>query len=103
MKDIKCLEGILLGATDVDQETANQDLLQLHSIEIKEYFSVCNNPISSYSLKNFDIEIQYIRRPNMLENIEPRPDIVISAGDILVIIGTQENLNLFEKYTINGE
>jgi CPA2 family monovalent cation:H+ antiporter-2 len=54
-------------------------------------------------LKNFDVEIQYIRRPNMLENIEPRPDIVLSAGDILVIIGTQENLNLFEKYTINGE
>ena len=70
---------------------------------IKEYFSVCNNPISSLSFKDFDVEIQYIRRPNMLENIEPRPDIVISAGDILVIIGTQENLNLFEKYTINGE
>ena len=28
----------------------------------------------------------------MLENIEPRPDIVISAGDILVIIGTQDKL-----------
>jgi len=27
----------------------------------------------------------------------------LTAGDILVIIGTQENLNLFEKYTINGE
>jgi Trk K+ transport system NAD-binding subunit len=39
----------------------------------------------------------------MFENIEPRSDIVLSAGDILVVIGTQENLNLFEKYTINGE
>ena len=95
--------GYFAGATDVDQEASSQDLPKLHSIEIKEYFSVCNNKISSMSLKNFDIEIQYIRRPNMLENIEPRPDIVISAGDILVIIGTQDNLNLFEKYTINGE
>lgn len=99
----KMFRGYFAGATDADQETANQDLLQLHSVEIKEYFSVCNNPISSLSFKDFDVEIQYIRRPNMLENIEPRPDIVISAGDILVIIGTQENLNLFEKYTINGE
>ena len=56
-----------------------------------------------YLNPHFDVEIQYIRRPNMLENIEPRPDIILSAGDILVIIGTQENLNLFEKYTINGE
>jgi len=95
--------GYFAGATDVDQETSSQDLPQLHSVEIKEYFSICNNSISNLSLKNFDIEIQYIRRPNMLENIEPRPDIILSAGDILVIIGTQENLNLFEKYTINGE
>ncbi len=39
----------------------------------------------------------------MLENIEPRSDIIISKDDILVILGTQENLNLFEKYIINGE
>ena len=99
----KMFRGYFAGATDVDQEASSQDLPKLHSIEIKEYFSICNNKISSMSLKNFDIEIQYIRRPNMLENIEPRSDIVISAGDILVIIGTQDNLNLFEKYTINGE
>ena len=41
-------------------------------------------------MKSFDIEIQYIRRPNMLENIEPRPDILISSDDILVIVGTQD-------------
>ena len=95
--------GYFAGATDVDQDPYSQDLPQLHSVEIKEYFSICNNTIANLSLRNFDIEIQYIRRPNMLENIEPRPDIVLSAGDILVIIGTQENLNLFEKYSINGE
>jgi len=99
----KMFRGYFAGATDVDQEVSSQDLPQLHSVEIKEYFSICNNSISNLPLKNFDVEIQYIRRPNMLENIEPRPDIVLSAGDILVVIGTQENLNLFEKYTINGE
>ena len=99
----KMFRGYFAGATDVDKETSSQDLPQLNSVEIKEYFSICNNAISNLSLKNFDVEIQYIRRPNMLENIEPRPDIILSAGDILVIIGTQENLNLFEKYTINGE
>jgi CPA2 family monovalent cation:H+ antiporter-2 len=99
----KMFRGYFSGATDVDSESANQDLLQLHSIEIKEYFYANHNKISELFIKNCDIEIQYIRRPNMLENIEPRPDIVISSGDILVVVGTQVNLNLFEKYVINGD
>ncbi|MBT5573534.1 MAG: potassium transporter [Nitrosomonadales bacterium] len=99
----KMFRGYFAGETDVGDETSNQDLLQLHSIEIKEYFSMNDSPISKLSLKNFDVEIKYIRRPNMLENIQPRPDIVISAGDVLVVIGTQENIDLFEKYIINGD
>jgi CPA2 family monovalent cation:H+ antiporter-2 len=95
--------GYFAGATDVDSESVNQDLLQLHSIEIKEYFFANNKTISELIIKSFDIELQYIRRPNMLENIEPRPDILISSDDILVIVGTQINLNLFEKYVINGD
>ncbi len=99
----KMFRGYFAGATDIDSENVNQDLLQLHSIEIKDYFYANNNSLSALLIKNFDIEIQYIRRPNMLENIEPRSDIVLSTDDILVILGTQENLNLFEKYIINGE
>jgi CPA2 family monovalent cation:H+ antiporter-2 len=99
----KMFRGYFAGATDVDSENVNQDLLQLHSIEIKDYFHASNNSISELFSKNFDIEIQYIRRPNMLENIEPRSDIIISTGDVLVIIGTQVNLSLFEKYIINGD
>ena len=99
----KMFRGYFAGATDVDSENVNHDLLQLHSIEIKDYFYASNKLISMLIIKKFDIEVQYIRRPNMLENIEPRSDIIITAGDILVILGTQENLNLFEKYIINGE
>lgn len=99
----KMFRGYFAGATDVDSESVNQDLLQLHSIEIKEYFFANNKTISELIIKSFDIELQYIRRPNMLENIEPRPDILISSDDILVIVGTQINLNLFEKYVINGD
>ena len=38
----------------------------------------------------------------MLEDVEPREDIVLSGGDIIVILGLQKDLNLFEKYVING-
>ena len=39
----------------------------------------------------------------MLENIEPHADIVLSSGDIIVILGLQVDLNIFEKYVINGK
>ena len=65
----KMFRGYFAGATDVDSESVTQDLLQLHSIEINEYFFANNKTIYKLMKNNFDIEIQYIRRPNMLENI----------------------------------
>ena len=60
-------------------------------------------PTKIIPLKEFNIEIQHLRRPNMLENIEPHTDIVLSSGDIIVILGLQVDLNIFEKYVINGK
>ena len=62
-----------------------------------------NKSIKSIPLKEFNIEIQHLRRPNMLENIEPHADIILSSGDIIVILGLQVDLNIFEKYVINGK
>jgi len=98
----KMFRGYFVGATDLDQEKNIQDCLQLHSIEIKEYFFVKDKSIKNLPWKKFNIEIQYLRRPNMLEDVEPREDIVLSGGDIIVILGLQKDLNLFEKYVING-
>jgi CPA2 family monovalent cation:H+ antiporter-2 len=48
-------------------------------------------------------EVKYLRRPNMLEDIEPRDDIVLSSRDILVVIGTADKLNALEKYILTGK
>tara|TARA_B110001450_G_C17440568_1_gene407758 strand:- start:114 stop:737 length:624 start_codon:yes stop_codon:yes gene_type:complete len=98
----KMFRGFFAGETDLDQDNNLQERFQLHSIEIDKYFFVVNRPIKSIPLKEFNIEIQHLRRPNMLENIEPREDIVLSSGDIIVILGLQADLNIFEKYVING-
>ena len=39
----------------------------------------------------------------MLEDIEPRDDIVLSSRDILVVIGTSDKLNALEKYILTGK
>ena len=99
----KMFRGFFVGETDLDQENNLQERFQLHSIEINKYFFVVNKSIKSIPLKEFNIEIQHLRRPNMLENIEPHADIVLSSGDIIVILGLQADLNIFEKYVINGK
>jgi len=99
----KMFRGFFAGETDLDQENNLQERFQLHSIEINKFFFVINKSIKSIPLKEFNIEIQHLRRPNMLENIEPHEDIVLSSGDIIVILGLQADLNIFEKYVINGK
>jgi Trk K+ transport system NAD-binding subunit len=39
----------------------------------------------------------------MLEDIEPRNDIVLSSGDVLVILGNADKLNALEKYILTGK
>ena len=39
----------------------------------------------------------------MLENIDPRPDIILQNGDVIVILGLQKNINDFEKYISSGK
>ena len=99
----KIFRGFFAGETDLDQDNNLQEQFQLHSIEIDKYSFVVNKSIKSIPLKEFNIEIQHLRRPNMLENIEPHTDIVLSSGDIIVILGLQVDLNIFEKYVINGK
>ena len=99
----KMFRGYFVGATDLDQENNIQDRLQLHSVEIKKYFFIKGKLINTLPLKRFNIEIQYLRRPNMLEDVEPREDIKLDIGDTIVILGLQKDLNLFEKYAITGK
>jgi CPA2 family monovalent cation:H+ antiporter-2 len=51
----------------------------------------------------FSVELKYLRRPNMLEDIEPRDDIVLSSGDVLVVLGIADKLNALEKYILTGK
>ena len=39
----------------------------------------------------------------MLEDIEPRANIKLSKGDVIVILGLPNDLIEFEKFTINGK
>ena len=91
-----------MGASEARDDLLGQDQLQLHSIEVKNNFYILNKQINEIPFEEFNIEIQHLRRPNMLEDIEPRLDILLSQGDVIVILGLPKDLIEFEKFSISG-
>ena len=98
----KMFRGYFKGSTDIDDDINSNQQLELHSEEISHNSFILGHKLSELQIGDFDVEVQYLRRPNMLENIDPRPDIVLGVGDIIVILGTQLNISKFHKYAFAG-
>ena len=98
----KMFRGYFKGSTDIDDDINSNQQLELHSEEISHNSFILGHKLSELQIGDFDVEVQYLRRPNMLENIDPRPDIVLGVGDIIVILGTQPNISKFHKYAFAG-
>lgn len=99
----KIFRGYFMGASEASDDLQGQDQLQLHSIEVKNNFYLFNKQINKIPFGKFNVEIQHLRRLNMLEDIEPRVDIRLSKGDVIVILGLPRDLIEFEKFSITGE
>ncbi len=99
----KMFRGYFKGTTDINDDIGSDMQLQLRSMEITENLFIFNRYLSDLIILELNVEIQYLRRPNMLENIDPRPDIILSKGDVLVLLGPPKDLEQFEKYALNGK
>jgi CPA2 family monovalent cation:H+ antiporter-2 len=98
----KMFRGYFKGSTDIDDDFNSNQQLELHSEEISHNSFILGHKLSELQIGDIDVEVQYLRRPNMLENIDPRPDIILGVGDIIVILGTQPNISKFHKYAFAG-
>ena len=99
----KIFRGYFMGSSEASDDMQGQDQLQLHTLEVKNNFYLKNKLINEIPFDRFSIEIQHLRRPNMLEDIEARLDIKLKDGDVIVILGLPRDLIEFEKFTITGE
>ena len=97
----KMFKGFFRGVTDAD--VASEQQARLHSVEIDKNSYARKLRLDHIDLARFNVEVQYLRRPNMLEDIAPRPDIVLAAGDVLVLLGSPEDLIAAETYLISGQ
>jgi len=94
-------KGYFKGISDEKDDLINQH--QLHSIEIKNKSFLNGKLLSDIPFEEYGISINHLRRPNMLEDIEPRGDLRLNTGDVVVILGHFEEIRLFENYSLNGK
>ena len=94
-------KGYFRGVTDANNVDEKQ--VQLHPVEISKNSYARKLRLDHIDLKRFNVEIQLIRRPNMLEDIAPRDDIVLGTGDVLVLLGLPDDLVAAETYLVSGK
>jgi CPA2 family monovalent cation:H+ antiporter-2 len=95
----KIFKGYFKGVSDEKDDLTNQH--QLHSIEIKNKSFLNGKLLSDIPFEEHGISVHHLRRPNMLEDIEPRDDLRLNTGDVVVILGHFEEIRLFENYSLN--
>ena len=98
----KLFRGYFSGMSDAETETKEAQL-RLHTIEIHPKLHVYSWKLIQIPFTMFNVELKYLRRPNMLEDIKPRDDIILSKGDILVVLGTTKEIDALEKYMLTGK
>jgi monovalent cation:H+ antiporter-2, CPA2 family len=97
----KMFKGYFRGVSDMD--VANDSRARLHSVEINQDAYAKNLRLDHIDFAKLGVEVQFLRRPNMLEDIAPRGDIMLSDGDVLVLFGGPQNLIAAESYLISGQ
>ncbi|MBC7756420.1 MAG: cation:proton antiporter [Bdellovibrio sp.] len=98
----KMFQGFFGGLTDIDKSTTKQRVNRLHSVEVTAGTFAQGQYLEDINFTHFDVALQYIRRPNMLEDIHPRPDILLAEGDVLVLLGSAEDLLAVEIFLLSG-
>ncbi len=98
----KMFQGYFHGLTDAASEITEAHQVRLHSTEITPEFFIVGKRLSEINFSQLNVNLQHIRRPNMLEDILPRPDIVLDEGDILVLFGSPADLSSAEKFLLTG-
>ncbi|WP_047540683.1 monovalent cation:proton antiporter family protein [Methylotenera versatilis] len=98
----KMFQGYFHGISDLSTEATEAHQIRLHSVEVTKEAFMTNMHLDQIDFVSFNVELQHIRRPNMLEDILPRPDIVIDVGDILVLLGRPADLSSAEKFLLTG-
>lgn len=95
------IRGFYRGANEDGDESERQQP-RLHTLQLTQNAHAIGYTIAELQLEQFDVEIRSIRRRNT-RPFQPEPDFQLSNGDVLVLLGEQENLAAAEMLLLQGK
>lgn len=95
------MRGFFRGASDADDELDQHAQPRLHTVLISQGAAAVGRSLETLALNELLVEVVAIRRQG-IKGIEPQPDAVIQAGDVLVLRGAADGLAAAEFRVLQG-
>ena len=96
--------GFFRGVTDVRDDYEDGEHVRhprLHSVMITQGAAAIGRNFAELNLAALGVEVSAVRRRDV-RTVDPGPDTVIAEGDVVVILGTEENVAAAEMRLLQG-
>ncbi|MFA9275678.1 MAG: cation:proton antiporter, partial [Candidatus Aquirickettsiella gammari] len=88
------LRGFFHGASDVADDAENMQI-RLHTVVLNERGKSIGKKIAELALSEFEVDVTTIRRGK--NRVDPNPDLILHANDVVVLRGTAEGVAKAEQ------
>jgi CPA2 family monovalent cation:H+ antiporter-2 len=95
------LRGFFHGVTDAQEDLTERQHLRLHSVPLNPGAGAIGKSLKALDLAQLNVELISIRRKGV-PNLALTSDLVLLAGDVLVLKGTAEPIALAETRLLGG-
>jgi CPA2 family monovalent cation:H+ antiporter-2 len=93
------MRGFFRGVTDVDEP--DHEAPRLRTVMATESAACVGKTLGELNLAGMEVQVTAIRRTGARE-VNPSPEAQVKPGDVLVLLGTQENLAKAEMRLLQG-
>ncbi|MFN3750349.1 MAG: monovalent cation:proton antiporter-2 (CPA2) family protein [Thiobacillus sp.] len=95
------MRGFFRGASDADDDLDEHAQSRLHTVLITEGAAAVGRTLAAIALDELPVEVVAIRRQG-IKGVDPQPDAVVRAGDVLVLRGAADALAAAEFRLLQG-
>jgi CPA2 family monovalent cation:H+ antiporter-2 len=95
------LRGFFHGATDQDDELSEKLQPRLHTVALNEGGAAVGKTLADLDLESLLVQVTAVRRRN-IRALEPQPETMLQAGDVVVLLGAPEDLAAAEVRLLQG-
>jgi CPA2 family monovalent cation:H+ antiporter-2 len=95
------LRGYFHGATDAAEDAAHAAQKLLHSVLMTPGAAAIGKTLGELELARLEVEVKAVRRKNVHAQA-PQPDARIEAGDVLVLLGSEQDCAAAEMKLMQG-